>query len=79
MTDTVRDDQLDDKYIYNIETRYAGRITITVKEMLKGLPEYQKLLGFVRKCAFDYYDWENTNHTSFDATELLEEIGGLDD
>ncbi len=36
--------------------------------------KYKKLLKFVKKCAFDYHDWDNTNHMSFDASDLLEEI-----
>jgi hypothetical protein len=84
MTDTVRDDQLDDKYIYNIETRYAGRITITVKEMLKGLPEYQKLLGFVKEIAKEKDEgcYESSaaglSIIISRATDILEEIGELD-
>ena len=45
----------------------------------KIIAKKDKLLEFVKKCAYDYHDWENTNEMSFDATDILKEIGELND
>ncbi len=41
------------------------------------IARHDKMLNFIRKICYDHTDYEETAHISWEATELLKEIGKL--